>query len=251
MSLARGETANASATSAGVLGAGGEVQVAHRGLDVGVAHPLLDAADVGLGDHPGAERVAQVVEAQRAQTGARQGRLVAAAQRRRVEVVATLAGEDDVVIANPVLPATEMRQPRGDVGREGHRADLAGLGRGPVAVVEAGAHADGAAGEVDVAPAQCEQLAHAQARERGGQIQTWRRAPCRLLARAPTPLRGRTPRCCRCLREAASPRRRPGSPVDPRPCAPAGRCRAAGRATCGASWPTPPFGRARRRWCLG
>ena len=49
-----------------LIAAGRVVQVLHRRLDVGVAHPLLHAADVGLGDHPRAEGVAQVVEAQRA-----------------------------------------------------------------------------------------------------------------------------------------------------------------------------------------
>ena len=44
-----------------------------------MTHPLLDAADVRLGDHPGAERVAQVVEAQRAQTCPLQRGLVAPA----------------------------------------------------------------------------------------------------------------------------------------------------------------------------
>jgi hypothetical protein len=37
------------------------VEVAHRRLDVGVSHPFLHAADVGLGDHARAERVAQIV----------------------------------------------------------------------------------------------------------------------------------------------------------------------------------------------
>ena len=37
------------------------VQVAHRRLDVSVAHPLLNAADIGLGDHPRAERVTEIV----------------------------------------------------------------------------------------------------------------------------------------------------------------------------------------------
>jgi hypothetical protein len=37
------------------------VQVLHRRLDVGVAHPLLDAADIGLTDHARAEGVAEVV----------------------------------------------------------------------------------------------------------------------------------------------------------------------------------------------
>ena len=46
---------------AGVFLAGGVMEVAHRGLDVGVAHPLLDPADVGLADHPGPERVAEIM----------------------------------------------------------------------------------------------------------------------------------------------------------------------------------------------
>ena len=41
------------------------VQVLHRRLDVCVPHPLLDTADIGDRDDPGAERVPEVVEAQR------------------------------------------------------------------------------------------------------------------------------------------------------------------------------------------
>jgi hypothetical protein len=41
------------------------MQVAHGGLDVGMSHPFLNATDVGLGDHPRAERMPQVVEAER------------------------------------------------------------------------------------------------------------------------------------------------------------------------------------------
>lgn len=39
-----------------------------------------NAADIGLSDHASAERVAEVVEAKRAETGASQCRLVAAAE---------------------------------------------------------------------------------------------------------------------------------------------------------------------------
>src|SRR3954468_16969491 len=53
----------------GVLLARDVMEVFHRRLDVGVAHPLLHAADVGLTDHARAEGVAQVVEAERAQAG--------------------------------------------------------------------------------------------------------------------------------------------------------------------------------------
>ena len=52
-----------------VVMARGVVQVSHGRLDVGMAHPLLHAADVRPSDHPRAERVAQVVKAQRAQAG--------------------------------------------------------------------------------------------------------------------------------------------------------------------------------------
>ena len=43
----------------------GVVQVPHRRPDVGVPHPLLDSSDISAGDHARAERVAQIVEAQR------------------------------------------------------------------------------------------------------------------------------------------------------------------------------------------
>jgi hypothetical protein len=49
-------------------------------------------------------------------------------------------------------------------------ADLAGLGGGDLPVGEVAADAYGLAGEVDVAPAQREQLAAAQAREGGGEV---------------------------------------------------------------------------------
>jgi len=42
----------------GVLLTRGVMEVLHRGLDVAVAHPLLDPADVGLADHPRSECVA-------------------------------------------------------------------------------------------------------------------------------------------------------------------------------------------------
>jgi len=48
----------------GVLAAWRVVEVAHRRLDVGVAHPLLNPADVGHGDHSRPECVAEIVEAQ-------------------------------------------------------------------------------------------------------------------------------------------------------------------------------------------
>jgi hypothetical protein len=48
----------------------------------------------------------------------------------------------------------------------GDDADLAALGGDDLAVGEVAAHADGLAGEVDVAPAQCHQLATPEPRVR-------------------------------------------------------------------------------------
>ena len=63
----------------GVLLPRGVMEVLHCRLDVGVAHPLLDPADVCLGDHAGAEGVAEIVEAELAEVSALEGRVVAAA----------------------------------------------------------------------------------------------------------------------------------------------------------------------------
>jgi hypothetical protein len=49
------------ADECGVLRARDIVEVLHRRLDVRVAHPFLDAADVGDADDPRSERVAEVV----------------------------------------------------------------------------------------------------------------------------------------------------------------------------------------------
>src|SRR5919108_3530500 len=57
------------ADECGVLRARDIVEVLHRRLDVRVAHPFLDAADVGDADDPRSERVAKVVEAERSQCG--------------------------------------------------------------------------------------------------------------------------------------------------------------------------------------
>lgn len=76
----------------------------------------------------GPKRVAEVVEAERPQRGGGQHRLLPAAERGPVEVTAGLAGEHKIVVAYPVLAPPELRQRRGDIGSEGHRAHLARLG---------------------------------------------------------------------------------------------------------------------------
>jgi hypothetical protein len=65
----------------GVVVPGRVVQVPHGRLDVGVAHPFLHATNVGTRDHPRAERMAQVVEAQWTEASALERAVVAPAQR--------------------------------------------------------------------------------------------------------------------------------------------------------------------------
>lgn len=65
----------------GVLRAWDVVEVLHGRLDVGVAHPLLDTADVGGADHAGAECVAEIVEAERPERCSLEGGSVALRQR--------------------------------------------------------------------------------------------------------------------------------------------------------------------------
>jgi hypothetical protein len=51
-----------------------------------VRHSLLHPANVGFGDHPSAEHVAQIMEAQAPESRTSQSLLVAPAERRTVEV---------------------------------------------------------------------------------------------------------------------------------------------------------------------
>jgi hypothetical protein len=65
--------------------------------------------DVGFADHARAERVSEIVEAQRSQAGCAQRSAVAAQQRRRVEVTAEVSDEDEIVRSNEALPLPESR----------------------------------------------------------------------------------------------------------------------------------------------
>jgi hypothetical protein len=88
----------------------GRFQVLHRGLDVGVAHPLLHAADVGLRDHPRPEHVSQIVKSHRSQPGSVQRCLEPPTHRRAVQVAAGVADEHKVVVSDQLLSAAELRQ---------------------------------------------------------------------------------------------------------------------------------------------
>jgi len=102
----------------GVLSTRHIVQVLHRGLRVCVAHPLLYASDVGRGDHPGPERVAQVVKAQPAQPAPREGGGIASTQGGAVEACSCDAGEDWIVLSAEALTTS------GAIGTERTFPDL-------------------------------------------------------------------------------------------------------------------------------
>src|SRR3989442_950641 len=74
---------------------------------VGMAHPLLDRADVSLANHSRAEGVAQVVEPKPPQTRPLQRRLVASDESTRIEVLAVGTREDEVIVGGPGVALAE------------------------------------------------------------------------------------------------------------------------------------------------
>jgi hypothetical protein len=71
--------------------------------------------------------VPEVVETQRSQSGGAQTGLIAAPERRSVEISASLAREHQVVITGEALALAESCKRRGYVGRERHGPDFAGF----------------------------------------------------------------------------------------------------------------------------
>ena len=102
------------------------------------------------------------MEAQRPQPGFVPRGLVAAPQRRVVEVAPEWAGEDEVVWSGRAVAAPQTSEASGDGLDDRHGTPFAGLRCRELAVAVACTDAEGAQREVDVAPAQGEQLAHPQ-----------------------------------------------------------------------------------------
>src|SRR4051794_3668985 len=98
-------------------------------------------------------RVAQVVEAQLSESRAREGALVAVAERRASMYFPEVAREDEVLVAGEQFAAGELRERGRDIGDHRHRANLPALRRALAAVrVVAPANADRPTREVDVRP---------------------------------------------------------------------------------------------------
>jgi xanthine/CO dehydrogenase XdhC/CoxF family maturation factor len=112
--------------------------------------------------------VAKVVEAERSQSRPIANALVASAERRVVQVIAGDAREDQVVRAWEEFTAVEPRERLGDGIDHRHRTARSVLRSAKFAVGVAGAHPDRLELQVDIAPAECQQLAHTQAGERRG-----------------------------------------------------------------------------------
>ncbi len=81
-------------------------------------HPLLDAHDVGLRDHPRAERVAKIVEVQGTQAGASQRPLVSLEQRGRIEIGATGTAKDQPIVVAGIRLASPSRARASATGSE-------------------------------------------------------------------------------------------------------------------------------------
>ena len=92
-----------------------------------MTHPFLDPPDVGLPDHARPERVAQIVETERAEPTSCERVTVSAAERVAVEGRPGLAGEDEVVIPGEPPPPVEPGEGARDVGRHRHDTHLGGL----------------------------------------------------------------------------------------------------------------------------
>src|ERR1700735_1455242 len=108
--------------ASGGVGLGLVVQVAHGGLYVRVAHPLLQLEDrVGLFDGSCTEGVAQVVKAQPAQARVVESVAVDLADLVGVEVSAYDTCEYKIGIACEVLASAEACKRGGDIGD--HRAE--------------------------------------------------------------------------------------------------------------------------------
>ena len=150
------------------------VRVDLRRLRIRVAHPVLQRAHRRAGGrHPRAERVAQLVERDPVDVRAVDRLLEAADELRAVERLAGFGmAEDEIAVARVDRPRAQIERARRDP--LGHRHRTARAGRLRIAELTAdvrGHDPDLARVEVDIAPAQAQQLALAQSGHRRRQIQ--------------------------------------------------------------------------------
>src|SRR6188472_64890 len=152
--------------SLGSILAVNESEVTPGRRQVCVPHPLHDLPRVGVSNHGAAEGVAEVVETEvLAQVCRPESGAVTLLQGLVADVLAACRTKDKIVVGGEVIALAESRQTFGDL--LGHRHGSLGpalrrrrLTLGPVL-----ADVDCAAGEIHVAPAQRQQLAHSQTGE--------------------------------------------------------------------------------------
>lgn len=145
-----------------------EGQITARRGQIGVAHPLHHLARVRVADHGAAEGVTQIVEAEilpharRPQSGA-----VALLQGLVADVLAAWRTEDEIFVRREVFALTEAGEPLRYLLGHRHCALRPALRRRRLALGPVFTDVDRATSEVDVPPAQREQLPHPQSGERG------------------------------------------------------------------------------------
>lgn len=100
------------------------MQIAHCGLDVGVAHPSLHLDDARNIDREAAEGVPQVVDTQAPQPRCSERGVVPAPQRRAIKRPVIAADEDEVNPVCMVVALLEFVEGDGDLLDHGHRARL-------------------------------------------------------------------------------------------------------------------------------
>jgi hypothetical protein len=137
-----------------------------------VAHPFLDRAQWRPGGgHLRPERVAQFVERDDVQLGAFEGLREALAQLGGVEdAPGERMGEHQVLVAAPARALEMMLELLGEAVGHRHRAAAMGFGESNAPRVKLSATRTRAALQIDVDPAQTEELALAQARHGGGHV---------------------------------------------------------------------------------
>src|ERR1700691_2646329 len=98
------------------------MQVAHRGLDVGVAHPRLHLDDAGNVDRKRTKSMAEIVKPQLSQAGGVECGEVAPAQGGAVNVGALTADEHQVAFASVRVACLQVTECTSDLLDHRHGA---------------------------------------------------------------------------------------------------------------------------------
>src|SRR5829696_1444717 len=136
-----------------------------------MAEPRLNLDDTSLVDRQASEGVPEVVEADRPEIRRVAGGDVPPPKRRTVEMAANRAREDEIVGTGEVLPLTEASEHHRYGGNHRNDADSVAFRGDDLLVGVVAVHAERLPLEINVTPAERNELAAAQTREGGGQVE--------------------------------------------------------------------------------